>query len=82
MIDSYSKIRLLIQAQLDGELQPAEDARIVAHIEGCQECVEIHKKLMSLSRCIRQVVQSYPASDALHAVLVARMKAYEAARVS
>jgi anti-sigma factor RsiW len=60
-------MRLLIQADVDGELAAAEAARVGVHLEGCRRCAELRAGLLALSGRLRREVTHYPASDALHA---------------
>jgi anti-sigma factor RsiW len=75
MTEACEEIRLLIQADIDGELQPAEAARVAAHLHRCPACTEIQARLLSLSERVRQEAPSYPASEAFRAALVARIAA-------
>jgi anti-sigma factor RsiW len=63
------EMRLLVQADLDGELTAADAVRIGAHLECCSACADVQAKLAGLSARLRSEVPYYPASDALrHAV--------------
>jgi|SRR5579859_510599 len=73
--DGCDEIRLLIQADMDGELQPAEAARVGAHLQHCPHCTEVQGQLLTLSDRVRREVPSYPASDALRAKLAASLAA-------
>jgi anti-sigma factor RsiW len=75
MTEDCEEIRLLIQADIDGELQPAEAARVAAHLQRCPACTEIQAQFLSLSERVRQEAPSYPVSDAFRASLVARIAA-------
>ena len=75
MTEDCEEIRLLIQADVDGELQPAEAARVAAHLQRCPACTEIQAQFLSLSERVRQEVSSYPASEAFRAALTARIAA-------
>jgi anti-sigma factor RsiW len=75
MNEDCDEIRLLIQADLDGELRPAEAARIAAHLERCPRCAETQDQLATLSRRVRHETSSYPASAEFRAALTARLAA-------
>ena len=75
MTEDCDEIRLLIQADLDGELRPAEAARIAAHLERCPRCAETQTDLATLAGRVRAEVPSYPASDDFRKALVARLAA-------
>jgi len=75
MTEDCDEIRLLIQADLDGELRPAEAARIAAHLERCPRCAETQDQLASLAGRVRAEVPSYPASDDFRRALTARLAA-------
>lgn len=49
-----AEMRLLLQADLDGELSPAEAARVAAHVEGCAGCAAVSAALSELSRRIER----------------------------
>jgi anti-sigma factor RsiW len=75
MIEDCEEIRLLVQADVDGELQPAESARVAAHLERCSDCAVLQERLVALSARVRQEVSSYPASAVFQAALTARIAA-------
>lgn len=75
MTEDCDEIRLLIQADLDGELRPAEAARIAAHLERCPRCAETQGDLATLSARVRDEVPSYPASEDFRRALAARLAA-------
>jgi anti-sigma factor RsiW len=75
MKEDCGEIRLLIQADLDGELRPAEAARIAAHLERCPDCAEIQAGLAGLSDRVQREASTYPASADLRAALTARLAA-------
>lgn len=57
--------RLLIQAEIDGELSAAEAAQITAHREGCPTCSATHAALLALHREIRQTLVRHEAPASL-----------------
>ena len=44
---------LLVQADGDGELTPAEAARVAAHLQTCRACADSQARLLELSRRLR-----------------------------
>lgn len=57
---------LLIQADVDGELQPGEAARVGAHLNRCPGCVVLQGRLLALSTQMRQEMPS--SSDRANAL--------------
>jgi anti-sigma factor RsiW len=58
-------MHLLLQADVDGELSPAEAARVGEHVWTCPECVALPAQLTALSARLRQDVSYYVAPEAL-----------------
>lgn len=73
--DRCAEMRLLIQADVDGELTPAEAARVGAHLEKCSGCAEVQLELLALSGHLRREVPYHAASEALRATVRARVTA-------
>jgi anti-sigma factor RsiW len=73
--DGCDEMCLLVQADVDGELQPAEAARVAAHLERCPHCAETQARLLALSHRLRRDAPRYPASDALRAAVSASLSA-------
>jgi anti-sigma factor RsiW len=69
------EMRLLVQADVDGELPAASAAGVEAHLEGCPECAALQAQLISFSRRIRQEVTCYTAPEHLGAAMQARLAA-------
>ncbi|HWK44577.1 MAG TPA: anti-sigma factor [Stellaceae bacterium] len=69
--DGCAEMRLLIQADMDGELRPAEAARVGAHLETCADCTETQARLTALSEQLRREVPYHTASAALRARVAA-----------
>ena len=76
--DGCAEMRLLVQADADGELGPAEAARVGAHLEGCPDCTAAQSELLALSGRLRREVPYHAASDALRAAVQARIMAVAA----
>ena len=56
--DTCAEMHLLLNADLDGELAPADSARVAAHMAGCTTCAELATRLARLSdRISREVVR-------------------------
>ena len=70
-----TEMHLLIQADVDGELAPAEAARVGAHVDGCPDCAELQTQLAELSGQIRGAATYHAAPASLRAALQARLAA-------
>ena len=70
-----AEMRLLVQADVDGELSPHDAAGLAAHLEHCQGCTTLQEQLVSLSARIRQDVPYHKAPDRLRAAVQARIAA-------
>ncbi|WP_216850969.1 anti-sigma factor [Acidisphaera sp. L21] len=68
--DGCEEMQLLVQADVDGELQPAEAARVGAHLMHCAECAQVQTRLLALSTRLRQDAPRYAAPAALRARFV------------
>jgi anti-sigma factor RsiW len=73
--DPCAEMRLLIQADIDGELAPAESARVGSHLETCASCAEVQVQLLALAAEMRQEVAYHSASAALHLAVRGRIAA-------
>ncbi|MBS0561265.1 MAG: anti-sigma factor [Proteobacteria bacterium] len=61
------EMRLRLQADLDGELSPAEAAPLAAHLAACDDCRETAAQLGALSARIRAEATRHAAPAALRA---------------
>src|ERR1700723_1356436 len=77
--DDCTEMRLLIQADVDGELAPADAAAVGAHLEHCSTCATLQAELVSLSRRMRLEVPYYSAPTELQSALRARLTTTPAA---
>lgn len=75
MNDGCAEMRLLIQANVDGELSPSEAAQVGAHLDACPSCTDVQMQLVAISGRMRREVPYYPASEALRAAVQARLAA-------
>ena len=73
--DECVEMRLLIQADMDGELASAEAARVRAHLDGCDRCAEMQAQLVALSDRLRRDMPYHAASKALREAVHARLAA-------
>lgn len=73
--DDCTEMRLLIQADVDGELTPAETARSEAHLEHCPDCSGLQTELLALGGRIRREVPAFEPPDALLVAVRARLAA-------
>ena len=80
--EGCQEMALLVQADVDGELTPAEAARVVEHLGSCAECDAVIADLSALSVRIRAVAPYYPAPAGLRAAVRARIAAAEPATVA
>ena len=67
------EFRLLIQADLDGELDAAATAALAAHIADCPGCAELQRDLTGLSARLRGEVLPHAAPASLRRTLEARL---------
>jgi anti-sigma factor RsiW len=65
--DGCEEMRLLVQADVDGELQPAEAARVAVHLDQCEACTQLQAQLLALSARVRREAPRYPAPEAVRA---------------
>ncbi len=73
--DACAETRLLVQAEVDGELSPAEAARVEAHLGRCSGCAQVQGQLVSLSAQLRREMPYYAAPETLQAAMRARIAA-------
>jgi anti-sigma factor RsiW len=67
--DGCAEMRLLIQADVDGELTAADAARVAAHLDGCAGCTDAQARLLALGVRLRQEVPRHAAPAALRAAV-------------
>lgn len=63
--DPCAEMHLLLQADLDGELAPAESARIAAHLDQCADCAALQRARIALSVDLRREATYHRAPEAL-----------------
>ena len=63
MYDACREMRLLVQADVDGELAPAEAVRVSAHLESCPACAEMRAQLVTQIRACSQLSQMTVATS-------------------
>ena len=73
--DGCEEMRLLIQADVDGELSPSEAARVAVHLGRCAACAELQARLVALSERLRQEAPRFAAPDALRTAIRSRIAA-------
>ena len=76
--DDCAEMRLLVQADTDGELGPGDAARVEAHLEQCPACAALWADLTTLAERIRRDVPVYEPSDQFAAAVRARIAALSA----
>ena len=69
------QLQLLIQAELDGELDAAEVATMLAHLENCTGCTGLREELGQLSTRLRGGLTRHAAPAALRAAVAAQLPA-------
>jgi anti-sigma factor RsiW len=57
------EMAFLIQAEIDGELSPADAARVAAYIEASESGAALHAELLAVSGRIRREASRFPLSD-------------------
>ena len=67
------EMRLLIQADLDGELDAAATAALAAHVADCPGCAELQRELSALSLRLRGEIFPHAAPASLRRALEARL---------
>jgi anti-sigma factor RsiW len=67
------EMRLLLQAEIDDELGPAEVAAVVAHRASCPRCAARYAQLRSLKDDLRGHLERFEAPDSLRKALEARL---------
>jgi anti-sigma factor RsiW len=73
--NSCAEMRLLVQANVDGELSAAEAAKVAAHLEHCPSCARLETQLLDLGDRLRREVPRYPAPESLRAAIAAKTTA-------
>jgi anti-sigma factor RsiW len=68
-------MRLLIQADLDGELDAAQAAALAVHIEDCARCATTRNELAELSSRLRAEASYHSAPASLREAVAARVAA-------
>jgi anti-sigma factor RsiW len=66
-------MHLLVQADVDGELQPADAAGVAAHLEHCPHCAALQTRLLAFAGRMRQEATCYRAPEELRAAVRARI---------
>ena len=73
--EDCAEMRLLIQADVDGELTAAETARAEAHVLHCPGCAHLQTQLLALGGRIRREVMPFQPPDALLEAVRGRLAA-------
>ncbi len=71
--DGCGEMHLLIQADIDGELRPAEAARVAGHLEDCTACTRLQARLLALRSEVQATMSRYAAPEALRAAVAAKL---------
>jgi anti-sigma factor RsiW len=67
------EMRLLVQADLDGELDAAATAALAAHLADCPGCASLRQELTGLSARLREELRPHAAPASLRRSLEARL---------
>ena len=67
------EMRLLVQADLDGELDAAATAALAAHLADCPGCAKLREELTGLSARLKGELRPYAAPPSLRRALEARL---------
>jgi anti-sigma factor RsiW len=70
---SCEEMRLLIQADLDGELDAAATAALAAHVADCPGCAALQRELTGLTARLRGELRPYSAPEGLRRAVAARL---------
>ena len=73
--DPCVAMRLLVQADLDGELDAAGAAALAGHIAGCEACGSLQRDLGHLSGRLRTELARHAATPGLRRAVEARLRA-------
>ncbi|HYZ32259.1 MAG TPA: zf-HC2 domain-containing protein, partial [Crenalkalicoccus sp.] len=65
MAAGCAQYRLLLQAELDGELDAAAAAALAEHVERCPDCQALREALIGLERELKEALPRDPAPAAL-----------------
>ena len=68
-------MRLLIQADLDGEMDAGQAAALAAHVAACRTCATTREELAELASRLRTEVSYHPAPASLRQAVAARAAA-------
>ena len=69
------EMHLMIQADLDGELTPAEAAGVGTHLETCPDCAAVQANMLRLSSRLRTEAPYHSAPETLRAAVAAFIEA-------
>ena len=71
--EACDEMRLLIQAEIDGEIDAARAASLAAHVAECEGCAATRERLVKLSAALRGALPSYAAPPALREAVLRRI---------
>jgi len=69
--ERHGELRLLVQADIDGELGPRDAATVAAHLADCGVCRALHRDLRAVKESLRAGIVREPAPDELRRRLLA-----------
>lgn len=65
---------LLIQADVDGELEPAQSARVANHLSHCPDCARLQDRLLGLSARITSNIAPHRAPPTMRSAIEANVR--------
>ncbi len=71
--EACDEMRLLIQAEIDGEIDAGRAALLAAHVAECEGCAATRERLVALSAALRGALPSYAAPPALREAVLRRV---------
>lgn len=74
------EMRLLVQADADGELEAGQAALVAAHVAGCEDCARLRDEMTGLRAGLREALPYHAPSAELRARLAGLVAAPEAPR--
>ncbi len=73
--EACDEMRLLIQAEVDGEIDAARAAALAAHVAECAGCAGTRERLVGLSAALREALPIHAASPALREAVLRQLAA-------
>lgn len=71
--DACGEMHLLLQADVDGELQAGEAARVAGHLGECPSCARLQARIIALSRRLKEHAPHHAAPGVLRDAVRAKL---------